>query len=298
MKTTFASYLYDKKYSEHTIKVYLIKNDRFMAWLQEQGIKAARIDYKRLLQYVKFLHTKKYKRASINGELNAIKQYFDYLVNESYRTDNPAKGLVVKGEQKKVLYNLLSSDILEDLYYSYPTDHKNSFIQASLQRDKVLLGFMVYQGITAQEVCNLQEEHVVLMRGKIIIPSTRKSNSRELELKSWQVLELQHYQQHVRAYLLNYSRTTQNEEQFFYGSKPQINGIITRIIKRVKKYNGEIRNHNHIRSSVIVNWMKQYDDLRKVQYLAGHKHITSTEKYVQDDLENLHEIVNNFHPLH
>jgi integrase/recombinase XerD len=298
MKTTFASYLYDKKYSEHTIKVYLLKNDRFTTWLQQQGIKAVKIDYKRLLQYVKHLHSKKYKRESINGELNVIRQYFNYLISESYRTDNPAEGLLVKGSTKKVLYNLLSSDILEDVYYSYPTDHKNCFIQASLQRDKVLLGFMVYQGITAQELCYLQEEHIVLMRGKIIIPSTKKSNSRELELKSWQVLELQHYQQNVRDYLLNYSRTTQNEEQFFYGSKSQIYGIITRIIKRVKKYNQEIRNHNHIRASVIVNWMKQYDDLRKVQYLAGHKYITSTERYVQDDLENLHEIVNNFHPIH
>jgi len=38
-------------------------------------------------------------------------------------------------------------------------------------------------------------------------------------------------------------------------------------------------------------------NLRQVQYLAGHRYISSTEKYVQDDLENLHEIVNNFHPI-
>ena len=35
----------------------------------------------------------------------------------------------------------------------------------------------------------------------------------------------------------------------------------------------------------------------KTQYLAGHRYISSTEKYLQDDLENLHEIVNNFHPI-
>ncbi|CAI8389838.1 MAG: Uncharacterised protein [Polaribacter sejongensis] len=31
--------------------------------------------------------------------------------------------------------------------------------------------------------------------------------------------------------------------------------------------------------------------------MAGHRYISSTERYLQDDLENLHEIVNNFHPI-
>ncbi len=295
MKHTFTSYLYDKKYSEYTIKVYLLKSDRFIAWARSQHSSPKKITYKKLLQYIKYLRSKKYKPKSINGELNAIKQYFNYLINENYRGDNPTEGLRVKGERKKVLYNLLSNDALEDLYYSYPTQHKNRLVQASLQRDKILLGFMVYQGITSQELYRLQTDHIVLMRGKITIPDTTKSNSRELELKAWQMMELQNYINSTRDEIIHYSRITQDEQQFFYGSKSQINGIITRIIKKLKKYNAELRNHNHIRSSVIVGWIKQYDDLRKVQYLAGHKHITSTEKYLTDDLENLHEIVNTFH---
>jgi len=298
MKTTFASYLYDRKYSKHTVKVYLLKCDRFKAWTRSKHISPKKIDYKKLLQYIKYLRSKNYKPQSINGELTAIKQYFNYLISEAYRCDNPADGLIVKGGRKKVLRNLLSNDALEDLYYSYPTQHRNRLIQASLQRDKVMLGFIVYQGVTSQELYKLQIEHILLMRGKIIIPSTNKSNSRELELKAWQMMELQNYINSTRDEIIHYSRTTQDEQQFFYSSKPQVNGTITRIIKNLKKYNAELRNHNHIRSSVIVNWMKQYDDLRKVQYLAGHKHITSTEKYLQDDLENLSEIVNNFHPIH
>ena len=32
--------------------------------------------------------------------------------------------------------------------------------------------------------------------------------------------------------------------------------------------------------------------------MAGHKYISSTERYLQDDLENLHEIINNtIYPL-
>jgi len=60
--------------------------------------------------------------------------------------------------------------------------------------------------------------------------------------------------------------------------------------------NQKVMNIKQIRASVITNWLGQYN-LRKVQYLAGHRYISSTERYLQDDLENLHEIVNNFHPI-
>ena len=297
MKTTFASYLYDRKYSEHTIRIYLFKADRFKTWARSKHTSPKKIDYKKLLQYIKYLRSKNYKPQSINGELNAVKQYFNYLISENYRDDNPAIDLTVKGERKKVLHNLLTSEELEDLYYSYQTDHKNSLVHASLCREKVMLGFMVFQAVTAQELYLLEEDHIQLHKGKIYVPSTRKSNSRELPLKAWQMMELQNYVDNIRGETLQYSRTTQNEHQFLYGSKSQINGIIARIRMRIKKYNAKAKDHNHLRASVIVNWMKQYDDLRQVQYLAGHKHITSTEKYLQDDLENLSEIVNNFHPI-
>jgi len=53
---------------------------------------------------------------------------------------------------------------------------------------------------------------------------------------------------------------------------------------------------NQIRAPVITNWLKQYN-LRKVQVLAGHRFISSIERYVEDDLENLQEVINNFHPI-
>ena len=68
------------------------------------------------------------------------------------------------------------------------------------------------------------------------------------------------------------------------------------ILKKLKKTNHKVTNANQIRASVITNWLKQYN-LRQVQYLAGHRYISSTERYLEDDLENLHDMVNNFHPI-
>jgi site-specific recombinase XerD len=71
---------------------------------------------------------------------------------------------------------------------------------------------------------------------------------------------------------------------------------LNKIGKELKLINYSYQNAIQIRNSVIVNWLGQYN-LRKVQYLAGHKYISSTERYKQDDLESLHEMINSFHPI-
>ena len=45
-----------------------------------------------------------------------------------------------------------------------------------------------------------------------------------------------------------------------------------------------------VRASVIVKWLKMYN-LREARYLAGHRYVSSTEKYKQNDLEGLQEEV-------
>ena len=52
-----------------------------------------------------------------------------------------------------------------------------------------------------------------------------------------------------------------------------------------------------IRQSVIANLLKSGKGLRDVQYFAGHKKISSTEKYRQTGLEELKAAILKYHPL-
>jgi len=47
---------------------------------------------------------------------------------------------------------------------------------------------------------------------------------------------------------------------------------------------------------VITAWLKQYD-LRKTQYLAGHKYVSSTEDYKANVIDELQEDIRKFLPL-
>jgi integrase/recombinase XerD len=56
-------------------------------------------------------------------------------------------------------------------------------------------------------------------------------------------------------------------------------------------------NARTLRQSVITNMLKEGKDLRVVQVFAGHKKISSTEKYRQSGLEELQAAINKYHPL-
>jgi integrase/recombinase XerD len=153
---------------------------------------------------------------------------------------------------------------------------------------------MVYQGLNNTDLSNLQTEHLQLYKGRIYIPSSGDNKSRTLELKSWQVIELLEYTNEVRPMIQK--RTATNDDKLFPLKAP-FTTILNAVVKKIKTYNAKVINARHIRASVISNWLKHYN-IRKVQQMCGHKYIGSTERYKQDNLENLHEAIQNFHPLH
>ena len=260
--------------------------------MNDYGTSPSEIDYKAFLHYIEHLKKTGITARTLQSYIGNLKTYFRYLQQENYRADNPIENINIKGVPKTVLNNLLEADELEDLYYSYETHNEN----LSKKRNKIIIGLLVYQGLQTTELQHLKEEHVELYKGKIHVPGTKRSNGRTLELKPWQLMEFMEYVNQIRPQLLK--QTQQNTEQLFIslGGSLSLHNVIRDINEELKKINYGFQNGSQIRSSVIVNWLKQHN-LRKVQYMAGHRYISSTERYKQDDLESLHEMISNFHPI-
>ena len=247
------------------------------------------IDYKTFLKYVEELKKTKIKVRTLQSYIGNLKIYFNYLQEENYRSDNPIENINIKGTVKTVLGNLLTADELEDLYYSYETTADD----LARKRNKIIIGLLVYQGLQSKELQYLKEEHVELYKGKINIPSSKRTNARTIELKPWQLMELMEYVQQIRPKIV-----PKGEENLFTSSygNTNINNVIKKISEELKLINYSYQNAIQIRNSVIVNWLKIHN-LRKTQVLAGHRYISSTERYKQDNLESLHEMINSFHPI-
>lgn len=80
------------------------------------------------------------------------------------------------------------------------------------------------------------------------------------------------------------------------GRSFKLHNTVCKLSKDLKHINNGFTDVKQIRTSVIIHWLKQ-NGLRKTQYLAGHKYISSTERYQQDDLQSLRETINNFDPF-
>ena len=283
----YNDYLNQQGYSKSSQTGYTRQTELFKKWCKKQHTSANNIDYKTTLKYIKYLTQKGNSKKTINHKLGSLKIYFNYLIQEAYRTDNPLEQLIVKGTPKTIHHNLLSNDELEDLYYSYesPTN--------SEKRNKIVLGLLVYQGLSTTDLSHLKTEDLQLSKGKIYIASTLRSNARTLELKPWQIMEAIEYVNTIRPqlqkYLKNYS-----DQLFIINARFTV--ITSHITKQLKKQNQKFTNVKQLRASVITLWLNQYN-IRKVQHLAGHRYISSTERYKQDNLEELHEMINTFHPI-
>jgi len=288
-------YLEKESYSKSTITNYSKHVELFIKWCKRNHTNPEHIDYKAILKYIKYLQRKGNTKTTVQKRVNIIKNYFKFLISENYRLDSPIGNINIKGAKRIINYNLLEADELEDLYYSFDTEnYQEEYHKYTSKRNKVIVGLMVYQGLNTTELRQLELENLELYKGKIYIKSGKRSNARMLELKSWQVIELLEYVKEIREEIIR--RRNIESERLFIPNNARLSNTILAIVQKLKKTNHKVNNTHQIRASVITNWLGQYN-LRKVQYLAGHRYISSTERYLQDDLENLHEIVNNFHPI-
>jgi len=197
-----------------------------------------------------------------------------------------------------MVYDIFSPIELESVYHKFTTTppithHKLKDLEH--QRDAVMLGLLIYQGITAQEIIKLQPADIKLRQGQIEIPGGRKSNSRELKLEAVQILDIQEYLIKTRNEILQ--ATGKESEQLFIsiGTSSGLHNTIRKFTETIRKQTPRIQDLLQIRASVIVKWLKNYN-LRQTQYMAGHRYVSSTEKYKLNDLRDLQEDINKFHP--
>lgn len=290
MKTSFNNYLKKLGQSTRSIESCERAVNLFLQWMKKQSIEPEQGSYADILAYMKYCQKNRTTQRTIQNYLNMIKHFYDHLVEQKQVEVNPVIGIKVQGVKRRSLYHIYQPKELHAIYNSFEVKRLTD------TRDKVMLGLLIYQGLKTEELGKLDVKDVKLKEGKIEVPGGRKSNARILQLESHQVLEMYEYILRVRKQILEKSGAT--TEKLFIGLDGGDDAtafVHYMLVKLGRKFKG-IVNAKQIRASVIMKWLKQYN-LREVQYLAGHRYISSTEAYQQNEMEGLTEEVNQFHPL-
>jgi site-specific recombinase XerD len=295
MIESFKDYLIARRFMQSTINGHLQNVGYFLKWIENNGLhEAENLQYTDLLNYVNYEQKQNKDVSTINLRISSISKYFEFLKEEGFVNRNPARTLRIKGKAKTIIQNPLSYDELLQLYNNYKAlekivpSHIKEKTALAHQRNIIIVGLLIWQGLHSGELEKLETTHVNLNEGIIYIPSTTRSNSRELKLSSQQIITLHTY---IHGSIRD--KFKPQAEELFIGN---LHNIINLLLEELKGINPQIKNAQHIRASVILYWLRQHNK-RQVQYMAGHKYIHSTEAYEVQELETLTDQLEKHHPF-
>lgn len=313
LKPEFIGYLQSKNLAPSSVAHYVRELGLFLAWIDKEETQITKPDVLKYLEYLK--NKRNLQNISRSRILNALNHYFTFLLVQDQITENPCSFLKIRGTKQKSLYRTFTLEELTQLYDTfyllfvrdYDDSHipKNQRKQSSLskQRNHVILSILIHQGTTTKEIDTIELGDLNLMNATIKIRGNRKSNERILPLNATQIGVLMNYLQNIRPQFLE-SNDSESEKLFLTlpeSSKEEtdsetIMSAFKPLVKQLKSIEPNFLSFKQIRASVITNWLKTYG-LRKTQVLAGHRYISSTEKYLVNDLEELTNDIDKLHPF-
>lgn len=286
MNQDFKRYLTEKGLGISTANDYSkFIEKKFKGWLHEFSFSIEIFENEHLMQYIRYRKGQGIKPKTINLELKKISYYLEFR-----ELPNVAEPIREKGVQRRIPHDLFTEKQLDDIYEKFPKSRNCWTHGNTLKTYHIILGLRIYQGLQDQELSKLETVHLQLDKGKIYVPSTKRTNKRILDLKPFQILPL-------HEYILK-ERISLNEEiegNNLFHRKRLIRGM-SRIKAMINRYEPRLKSMAQLRASVITNWLKHYN-LREAQYMAGHRFVSSTERYRTDNLEDLQKELEKYHPL-
>lgn len=290
-QTAFDYYLHTKRLAESTRKGIIKQVNAFHLWIEEQSIPdITEVSYNDVMAFVKHCTVANNVQKTIAIKLAFLNHYFTWLVKTGEMTDNPTSNIRIQGIKRRKLHHLLKREQLDGLHQSF------SATGIAGMRNKVILGMVVYQALRVEELTTLTIKDLKLKEGKVQVKAGRKTNGRNLTLESHQVVDLLDYMSDSRKVLLQ--ETGKQTDLLFIsgGSGERLNNTLQYLLSQLKQQSKLIVDWKQVRASVISGWITVHG-LRNAQYLAGHRYVSSTEEYRQQNIDELKGNIEQFHPL-
>ena len=289
---TLKRYL-NNKYTATTTKSYEREINIFLAAVPQ----AQEAIYQDIINYINTQRKDK-KPSSLHRILQSIKKYYNYLVYKEIRQDNPAQFILLKDfKNKQVLIQqriLEPSEIQALWQYFLTKEYRYKLLK---NRNLCLVGLLLFQALRVGEIMRLDIKNIDLQNSQIFIEKSHNTAARTLSLEPCQILPLYHYLYQDRAVLLKEKKDTNTVFISKLGAAEKGETLHYLIETARHLFEDKTLNPKTLRMSVISQQFKQGQTLQQVQYFAGHRYPSSTERYKTGDLEALQQSVLRHHPL-
>jgi integrase/recombinase XerD len=287
----YQSYLrIERGLSKNTIDNYSFDIERLCLFLEMNGIAVSPINIKEeTIQQFIYSVSKEVNPRSQARIISGLKSFFNYLIFEDYRVDNPME-LIETPKTGRKLPDTLSVDEIDRLISAIDLSSNEG------ERNRAMLETLYGCGLRVSELVALKISDLFFDEGFLKI--TGKGNKqRFVPIGNLTQKYIQIYRDYKRAELN--IKKGQEDTLFLNRRGSQLTrAMIFTIIKDLAvkiELKKSISPHT-LRHSFATHLLENGADLRSIQLMLGHESITTTEIYVHLDRRFLTEVMNTFHP--
>ena len=288
----FSNFLkFEKNFSGNTLDAYMrdVRKLESFTISELDNLSPENITYENLQEYIYQLSKNKISERSQARAISSIKAFFKFLLEDDYRTDNPATLL----EGPKLGLYLPDTLSEEDINRIITCIDNSTDIG---KRNKCILEVLYGCGLRVSELIDLKISNINFKESYIMVEG-KGEKTRLVPLANT-----------TAEFITSYIHTVRNktkinkkyEDTLFLNSRGtnMSRVIVFIIIKELTQKAGiskSISPHT-FRHSFATHLLQNGADLRFIQEMLGHSSITTTQVYTHLKTEELRDVILNFHP--
>ncbi|MGR3309706.1 MAG: tyrosine recombinase XerC [Candidatus Brocadiales bacterium] len=292
LENFFKDLEYRSNSSPHTLRAYKIDLKQFLLFMKsENSLRFEDVNHLFLRKFLAFLRTQEYSKRTIARKLASIRSFYKFLCQREIVEHNPAKAVRTPRHENKLprFLNLNEIEIL--------LNAPNEKTQQGL-RDKAILETLYCGGIRVSELVGLNNEDVDIP-AKVIKVRGKGKKERLAPIGSFAMNAIQIYMNAKVQCNKERQQTAQSNALFLnkFGGRLTTRSI-ARLFEKYLKVAGlhQDASPHSLRHSFATHLLDKGANLRAVQELLGHAHLSSTQIYTHVTTERLKQVYNKAHP--
>ncbi len=279
----------EKKMAANSLDAYGRDIREFNSFLSERGtgglLEATSTD---VVAYLNKLKAAGRSPSTVNRKMASIRTFYNYLLDEKFISDNPARGIKTPRIGKKEVEFLTIKEI--DKLLESPDDSLKG------RRDRAILEVLYATGIKVSELIDANIEDVNFRMGFITCYG-ESSKTRIIPMGRPARAALEDYVYEVRDQLVGDNKDEKALFVNYYGKRLTRQGL-WKVLREYGEKSG-IKHKltpNTLRNSFAVHMLQNGADLKSLQELMGHEDIMATQVYLAATKNHIKEVYDKAHP--
>ncbi|TQR20911.1 tyrosine recombinase XerC [Psychrobacillus vulpis] len=279
----------EKNYSILTVREYKKDIEQFLNFLETEGVGHLNdVEYVHARLFATKLYETKLARTSISRKISSIRSFYKFLHKEYNISEEAFRSLYHPKKEGK-LPHFFYEEEMEKLFEGNRGKDPLSI------RNIALLELLYATGIRVSELISIELSHIDMSYG-IVRVMGKGRKERYVPVGDYALSAIEEYIANSRSKLM---KSTSHPFLFVNsrGAHLTAGGVAHILNEMMKKASLHSTIYPHmLRHTFATHLLNNGADLRSVQELLGHSHLTSTQVYTHVTKEHLRKTYMNAHP--